>query len=116
MFTYKKKDLETQCKNSYAYTATPAHHILSLAASAICYFGSNTNQIPPQAHSADTLCTGAGENDTVFEGLCYELDMYLDKLQMLHIRCAPQEGLQTNPTLVGGSQPANPEVCDPIRY
>ena len=116
MLTYKKKDLQVECENSYGYTMTPTHHLQSIMASTIRFFGHDTSQTQPQAQSADASHTHVGGDGEVLEGLCHELDSYLKELRMPHIRFASQEDSQMDTTTVGGSRPADPKVCDPLQY
>ena len=112
MLTYRKMDLDVEHKRSYAYTATPAHPLGSVTASAIWFFGCDQDQIQLRAPSTDALYTGTCGGDKVLEGLCYELNSYLDELQMPHIRHTSQD-LQINPVPVRGPWP---QVCDPLWY
>lgn len=116
MLAYKTKDLEVEDKSSYAFTMAPTHPLQSITASAIRFFSHDTSQTQLQAQSTDVSHTGDDKSREVLEGLCRELDSYLDEPRMPHIRCTPQEGSQTNPATTAGSQPADPEVCDPLRY
>ena len=113
MLVYKKKDLQVEHESSYGYTTTPAHHLQSITASAIWFFSNNTSQTQPQAHSADVPHTNVDGNNEVLEKVRHELDSYLNEPKMPHIRFANP---QMNTTAAGGPQPADPEVCDPLRY
>jgi hypothetical protein len=113
MLAYRKRDLDTERESSYAYTTAPAHPLRSVTASAIWFFGCDQGQMQLRAPSTDILYTGTCEGDKTLEGLHHELDSYLNEPRIPHIRYTPQEGSQTNPAPIGGTQP---EVCDPLRY
>lgn len=78
-------DLEAQRDSSYAYTATPAHHLTSIAASATRFLDRNA-QSPAQ--SANTIMLNppspinTREHNVVLRGLHAELNTYLYEPRM----------------------------------
>jgi len=97
MLAFKKADLEVQCESLFAYTASPAQCLKSIAASTRRFLDRNAGRTPPPTQLSDAatlpcspLYADAGGHEVVLDGLRSELDSYLHEPRMPPFKVVPQ--------------------------